>query len=141
MSRVMTAPPLRSGLKNGLGESLTLQSKMGYIGVRVVSEEEYKWWIQGSKTTCANCGEAYIQDINQSFLNDPNEWHPDIRILCPKCRPYSSAFDSLKDPKTENEVMLSLYIDNLEETIKNLKIDLYMNKFLLGNKKSQEEEK
>ena len=52
---------------------------------------DYKWFIHGSKTTCANCGKEYIQDMKQEFLDDwTTEYHPDIRILCPKCMPRSS---------------------------------------------------
>jgi len=47
----------------------------------------YRWWIKGSKTTCADCGKEYIQDLDQDFLDVYDmEFHPDIRLLCPKCR-------------------------------------------------------
>jgi hypothetical protein len=50
--------------------------------------DEYRWWVNGSKTTCANCGVGYIQDIDQGFLDRWDlECHPDIRILCFKCMP------------------------------------------------------
>ena len=53
--------------------------------------DEHKWWIKGSKTTCANCGKEYIQDMEQKFLDKwDTEYHPDIRILCPECMPRSS---------------------------------------------------
>ena len=45
------------------------------------------YYIHGTKTRCAGCGEEYIQDQPQEFLDDPIECHPDIRILCSKCMP------------------------------------------------------
>lgn len=91
------------------------------------------WYKHGSKTLCGNCGEWYIQDQPQEWLDDPNEAHPDARLVCPKCRLYFSAFDYLKNPKTENEMMLALHLDHLHETIKQFKIDFYMDKERLEN--------
>ena len=85
------------------------------------------WYEHGTKNACANCGEYYIQDCPQEDLDDiTTERHPDARVLCPKCRLYFSAFDSLKDPKTYNEMLLAMYIDQINQELKELRIDLYM---------------
>lgn len=67
------------------------------------------WYKKGSKTQCAGCGITYVQDLPQELLDQQCEFHPDIRILCPKCLPRK------QDPNSSSSTLKSNSQKELKE--------------------------